>query len=164
MRGNTGPGAPVLVCLCLGEIGNHHAAFLGATAAGFGALPAMFQRMLRAFLCADFAHLSTKLQNHIDHFAVPGHVGACQAANLCAVHIQPDAPCHFSYVGFRQTGDSAMITGIRAIGTRLDAGLVFMDHRALLLSRQPFFKWDDDREFKFGGIFLHIGVAWKIAH
>jgi hypothetical protein len=41
-----------MVCLCFRKIRNSHAAFLGASATGFSALPAMFQRVLRAFLGA----------------------------------------------------------------------------------------------------------------
>lgn len=129
MRGN--PGAGTLTGPGFGKIGNHQAAFIGATAAGFGAKPAMFQRMLCAFFGAHFTNLGANSPDRVDHFAVARHVRRRQAANLRAVHIQLDATRHLFHIFFREAGHGALIAGIGAIIARLDAGSeLFMNHKA----------------------------------
>lgn len=92
MSGNTRPTQPwTLFGMRFREIREQHTAFVRAMAAGFHAVPAAFRRVLRVLLGAGFTNLGADLPDHIDHFTVTRHVSRGQAADLCAIHTQPDA-------------------------------------------------------------------------
>jgi hypothetical protein len=130
MGGNAGTTLPAnLVGVRFRKIREQHPAFLGAVTAGFRAAPAVLVSVLRAFLSAGLADLGADFPDHIHHLAVARHVGSRQAADLGAIHIQPDAARQFTRVRFGKAGHRAPVADIGALIARIDTGSVLLiDH------------------------------------
>jgi hypothetical protein len=102
----------------------HHAtAFFRTPLACLGAPLAMLHFMLGTFIGADLANTGAYMANLADKFTAACHIARSDAADLCTVHVEFDAPRHHLDVLFIQTGRSAMVAfcgaGITGIDTRL---------------------------------------------
>src|SRR5580765_6468847 len=96
------PSWPIGISVCggpgkqgrlrLARTGAGHAiAFLGAAAAGVGALPAMLHRVAVAFPGAGLADVRAGFADQHGELATPAYEAGSQAADRGAIHVELDA-------------------------------------------------------------------------
>lgn len=102
----------------------HATALFCATKARLCTRLAMAHLMFGAFIAAGFAHLGTKLAKRSCHFTAARHISCCKPADLRAIDVQGNTPCHHFYILLLQTGCGTIVTGccacIACFDTRLE--------------------------------------------
>jgi hypothetical protein len=104
------------------SLGRHTAAFIRATPAHFGTLPAVVHiRVLLAFRCAGFADGGTNTAQLVGVRTAEAHQLGRSAADRRAFQVELDAADHVVDVRFLQTGSRTVIADNSALQASLDA-------------------------------------------
>src|SRR5205085_2888025 len=107
------------------ELTGHLPAFLGAFAAGCGAILAMLRLVFLALGGTGIAHFRAERAEPGRELAASRHEPGGERAKIRAIAIQFDATRHFLHILLVQACRRAVFARCRALVTRVDTALVF---------------------------------------
>src|SRR5207249_3246306 len=104
----------------------HLPAFVRALAARFRAALTVIDLVLGALRAAGGARRRADLAQVFEETRTPAHESDGVPAQTGAVAVEPNALGHHLHVGFAQAGVGALLAGLGAARTGVDAGLVLL--------------------------------------